>query len=66
MDSKELKEKLENLGAEYSMIISHMNSLKTEFDELNFRKLEIQGAMKVINDLIIECDNKAEVEKDDT
>lgn len=66
--SRELKTKMEALGQEYSALTDRMNALKTEYDELAGHRIELQGAMKLLNDLMFVSDNndRGDEEADDT
>lgn len=51
---EKFKNKLEQLATEYDTTLQRMQVLREEFNSLNTRKCELEGAIKLLNEMMIE------------
>lgn len=53
------KIKLEQLAKEYDSILERMQVLQSEFNSLNTRRCELEGAIKLVNEMMMEDSSNA-------
>lgn len=65
MDTQIYKDKLDKLAVEYDQVLSTMTYFQEQYKQLNNHKVELEGAMKVLNELMLESSpDKLELDSD--